>query len=510
MGGTASVPVANDPTDWDMSYRGLGIPNDYGISLAYDTLLAFKHGPGVKYEDLVLQSGLAERWEAPDAQTYTFHLRSGVRFADLPPVNGRALTATDVQWSYEYAGRNGPFQDKKLPPGGFSWFFAGLDRIETPDASTAVVRFKQPYVPFASYSASSFNPIVPHEIYDQDGSLKNRIVGTGPYQLDTGASQRGTRWVWKKNPGYWNTGKPNVNEIDWLVIPDDASVYAAFQTKRLDVIGGTGVSIPIDQVQQIKKAVPSAVMDEYFPFGPTLHINFNTRVEPGKDLRVRQAVSYGIDRDEFIKTFSAGKGVWVLSGAFPDTYTEQEIKQIVGYDPARAKQLVSAAGYDNGVDLECLYPGTNYGQAYISELQLLQAQLKKVGINLNLKSADKAAISRSKTSGTFVVTVDRTLTNLTGDVDSALYQTFHSGLSSDYSGANDPQLDALLDGERRETDPAKRKELVRQAVRLINEGAYRISVYRAPEYQFWQPYLKGYAPNFGDIMVPQPDTWLEK
>src|SRR5947199_1417265 len=99
-GGTVSVNVQTDPFDWDLSYVGKSVPNSNGISLAYESLLTLKRPPQVKYGDIVVQPKLAEKWEAPDAITYTFHLRPGVRFANLPPVNGRAMTAADVVWSY--------------------------------------------------------------------------------------------------------------------------------------------------------------------------------------------------------------------------------------------------------------------------------------------------------------------------------------------------------------------------------------------------------------------------
>ena len=85
-----------------------------------------------------------------------------------------------------------------------------------------------------------------------------------------------------------------------------------------------------------------------------------------------------------------------------------------------------------------------------------------------------------------------------------------TGSASNQSFVSDPKLDALLEAQRREPDAAKRKDLVRQAVRLIVDQAYSIAIYRAASYQFWQPALKNYAPNFGNDAVPQPESWLER
>jgi len=508
-GGKLLTPVPNDPSDWDMSYLGRNVPNPYGQVLAYDTLLGVKHGANVPYEDFVLQPSLAERWETPDAQTYTFHMRSGVRFANLPPLNGRELTADDVKWTYEYWSRSGQFKDKNYPVAQYGWFFEGMQSVEAPDPRTVVVRFGQPFVPFINYTGSYWNPIVPHEIYDQDGNLKDRMVGTGPFQLDPAASQKGTRWVFKKNPNYWDSGKPYIDEVDWLVLPDDASTTAAFQTKQVDIIGATSTGLDLTTARQVQAANPAAIMHPYVTFGPLLFIYINNKVAPLNDVRVRQAISLATDPDEFIKTFAGGQGERTLAGAFPDTFSQEEIRQLQRYDPAQAKQLLSAAGFANGLDLEFIY-NPQYGQLHVSGVQLFQAQLKKAGINLTLRSEDPVAVSTARGSGKYMLTATPRTTALVADVDSYAYANFHTGSANNQSFVSDPNLDKLLEAQRRESDQAKRKDLVRQAVRLIVDQAYSIAIFRAASFQFWHPYLKGFAPNFGTLGVPQADTWLEK
>ena len=182
--------MTTDPWDWDISYNKAS-PNGKGVSLAYDSLLAFKYGTDLEFNQLIVQPDLAERWEvSPDAKTFTFHLRKGVKFQDLPPVNGRELTSADVKFSFEYRTRSGEFADKKLPAAELRYMFEGMDRVETPDAHTAVVHFKEPFVPFLSYAASDWNPILPREIFDRDGHFKEAIVGTSALMLDAAASQR--------------------------------------------------------------------------------------------------------------------------------------------------------------------------------------------------------------------------------------------------------------------------------------------------------------------------------
>jgi len=195
-GGTLIEGILNEPYNWDPSYGGAGSSVDY--HLVYNTLLGWKHGPSVPYAELTLQPELASSWEVPDASTFVFHLRHGTKFANTAPVNDRAFVANDVKFSLEYHSRLGAALSN-LPAGVFGGFFQGLQGIETPDDTTLKVTFKAPFVPFLNFTASPYVPMLAHEVYEQDGHFKDRAVGTGPFLVDSAASQRGTIWVLKKN-----------------------------------------------------------------------------------------------------------------------------------------------------------------------------------------------------------------------------------------------------------------------------------------------------------------------
>jgi peptide/nickel transport system substrate-binding protein len=505
-GGKVSTNISTDPFDWDLSYVGKSLPNGPGQALAYESLLGFQYGANVKYADLHVQPELAQKYESPDGATYTFQLQPNVSFANIAPVNGRALTSADVQWAFQYWSRTGQFAGKKLPVGQFAWFFEGMDSIQTPDPQTVVIKFKTPFAPFLNYAASDYNPIVPHEIYDQYNNLHDHIVGTGPWQLDVASSQKGSRWVWKRNPTYRVSGRPYLDEVDWLVISDDSTAMAAFTAKQLDILSNQADLGP-QQVQTIKQTDPTATLYQNASASP-IHVYMNTRKTPLNDARVRQAISYSIDRDEIIKAIDQGSGYWALAGAMSDTYTQDEIKQLVPSDPQKSKQLLTAAGFANGVDID-FNTTPAYGNQYLSECQLLQAQLKKGGINLNLKTLDKDTYSSAKKNGSFVMTI--TGKDIEGDVDSYLFATFHSGSQDNYAGVNDPKLDQMLEAQRQEIDLAKRKDLVRAAVKYINvDQAYGLALEYGTAYQFSTPALKDYYVQFGVLQVPDSDSWVSR
>jgi peptide/nickel transport system substrate-binding protein len=506
-GGKFSLGVSTDPVDLDVSYTGKTPPANNGLGNIYERLLTLESGPSVPYGQLKVIPQLAEKWESPDAQTYTFHLRPGVTFANIAPVNGRPLVSDDVKWTYEYSSRTGQFANLKLPQAQFDWYFEGMQAIQTPDPQTVVVKFAAPFAPFLNYAAAVYNPIMPHEIYDKEGDFKNTAIGSGPFQLDVASSQKGGRYVFKRNPTYWDKGKPYLDEIDWLVIPDTSSVIAAFQANRTEYLGGDNNQLTAPQAQQLAKTLPSAKeFANYYVQPLNIYMNQRPGTGPLADQRVRQAIGLAIDRDEFINTIDGGQGGWAMAGAFADTWTQAETKQILKFDPQAAKQLLAAAGFPNGVDLEFTYPGTQFGDKSIQQYQLLQAQLKKVGVNLNLKDIDPTAYSQNNKTAKF--TMNARLKDVSGDVDSYLYATYFSTSKANYNGCNDPKLDALILAQRQEADPVKRKEAIRAASKYLNETAQGMAVNYGMRYEFIQPRVQGFAPQFGITNIPDANTWL--
>lgn len=502
-GGQLNVPMAKDLYDFDASHQPSS--NQPIFELVYDRLINAKTGPGVKYTDLVLAPGLAQRWETPDGQTFTFQLQPGVKFADLPPVNGRAMSADDVKWSFEYLSRTGPF--KSLPGGSKTSDFAGLDSVETPNPTTAVAHFSAPYVPFLENLVDITIPMLAHEIYDQDQNFKTHAVGTGPWQLDSAGTQQGARWVFKKNQTYYRQGLPYIDEVNWLVIPDDATQYAAFQTKQIDMVGVDRDTVTVDVAQQLTKDNPAALKYEY-PLGSPGYLYLNVSKSPLDDVRVRKALALCINRDELIKVFGAGKGEWAAAGAPAGLFTDQELKQILKYDPAQAKQLLADAGHPQGVDIEITNPGAERGgQQEVSRIELLVAQAKRGNINLIYHPLNTATDGKRRAAGDFQTDY---IPKPTTNVDSYLVGTFYSKSSGNYGRINDPKLDQLLLAQRRETDPAKRTQIIRQIATYITDQAYGIAFFYGRGYQFWQPYVKNYNLNQTGGRFQATDTWLEK
>lgn len=502
-GGQVNFAISYDSPSYDPATSSNPNQTAEVLGFATDSLLGFKAGPDVPYNTLALEPKIAERWEEPDAQTYILHLRAGVRFADLPPAGGRTVTSADIRWSYEYLTRLGQF--KPLLPSIKAGLFEGLERVETPDSSTVVMHFAAPFAPFTTYAASVFSAILPHEIADQDGDFGKRIVGTGPWQLDPSASQRDVRETYKKNLSYFTSGRPYIDQVSRLILKDNATANAAFQTRRIDTLDYPALSY--GTVEQMKKAVPSAVVYEYLDPSPG-QFYINATKPPLNDLRIRRAIALSVDRDELLRVLAGGRGEWAPAGALPGLFTPEETRQILKHDPAQARQLVSAAGYGGGVDVELLYPAGKYGDAGDTLVQLLQAQLKQGGVNLALRSIDQTAEGIRKHNNDFQL--DYTGVTIQNDLDDYLFGYFHPKSGHNYSKVNDPQLTPLLEAQRRETDQAKRRELWRQAAERVNDQVWAIAFQYVRRSQLWWPHLKNYAPNWGRQAQPVLNSWLQQ
>jgi peptide/nickel transport system substrate-binding protein len=503
-GGTLNYARQNDPFNFDMS-TDLSPVQDQ-VTLTNDSLLVYKNGPDVPFTDAVIGPRLADTWETPDAQTYTFHLHPGVKFAELAPVNGRDMTSADVKWSFEYLSRTGALQ--KLPPAQSAPYYEGLDSVQTPDANTVVVRFSQPLAPFLSYAAIGETSILAHEIYDADGDFVKNNVGTGPWQLDTSSSQHGSRWVFKKNPTYWQNGLPYVDAINWLVLPDAATQRAAFQAKKLDILDYGTSGVRADEAAQTKKANPD-ITDFQFLNTADQILYINVTKPPLNDLRVRQAIALSVDRDAFVNALASGQGQWALVSSGPGLFTDGETKRLLKFDVAQAKQLLSAAGYPNGLEIEQLYYTDSEGADYQTRIQLFQSQMRQSGINITLKGQPQSSISMAFRAADYSLILAGY--TFKGDSDVNLYRQYYSKSARDFMQVKDPKLDDLVVAQRREVDPTKRRDVVRQAIQYVNEQVYGVGFFWASVHNLWQPYVKGMYPNLATgLAIPWKTAWLAK
>src|SRR5438093_1965663 len=321
--------------------------------------------------DLSLKGDLAESWMAsPDHRVWTFKLRQGVKWQNVPPLNGRELTAADVKYCYEQYAKEGVQ----------AFTFQEIEGMETPDKLTLRIHLKTPNTLFVQNVAEPITVIFSREVLEEDGDLKKRLIGTGPYLLKE--HTRKVRVVLQRNPDYFDKGRPYVDEYVILSTPDSATRMAAFRTGQSDILWLASLG----EVETVRKTNPAAVVQEYknvlAPFGLALAQD----KPPFNDVRVRRAISMAVDRQKQVDTLFEGHGIpgWGV----PYLYYQDKMPTLAQlgpwwqHRPTEAKKLLAEAGHANGFETTLFY--YEYFPQMTSQVQLVQQDLKR-NLNINVK-----------------------------------------------------------------------------------------------------------------------------
>jgi peptide/nickel transport system substrate-binding protein len=391
---------------------------------------------------------LAESWEQPEPLTLVFHLRDGVRFGD-----GRPMTARDVVWTID-SMRSGQVISPKTAS------YASVDTVEARDARTVVFHLKHAdNFLLTNLSTGAFG-VVP------EGSGRDfwrHPVGTGPFRFVS--QQIDQDVVAERNPLSW-AGAPKIERVRFRVVPDAI-------TESLEMEKGSGDvavnSLPMDALP-VLAARPNLVVED--SAGTQVqYLGFNLRDPLLKDARVRQAIACAIDRKLIIQTLLRGHAQlaesllpvshWAYTGDGPR----------YDYDPARAAQLLNDAGYPSRQDGARFHltmkTSTDEGTRLLAAV--LQQQLAKVGISLDLRSYEFATFYSDLNRGAFQMYSLRWIGgNEQPDIFSYAYSTARfSPQGLNRSHYSNPQVDTLLaeaaesaDTDRRRADYVEAQQIL--------------------------------------------------
>jgi peptide/nickel transport system substrate-binding protein len=391
---------------------------------------------------------LATSWEQPNPLTYVFHLRSGVRFHD-----GRAMTAHDVVWTLNSI-RNGSVISPRAAA------YASVDTVEARDASTVIVHLKRPDNFLLRNVSTGAMGVVP------DGSGREfwkHPVGTGPFRFVS--QQIDQDVVIERNRLSWSV-VPKLDRVRFAVVPDAI-------TESLELEKGTGDvavnSLPLDSLP-VLAARPDLRIEET---GGTevQYLAFNVRDPLLADARVRQAIACAIDRDLIVRTLMRGHAQPTMSLLPANHWAWSGDVARYNYDPARAEQLLGAAGFkrgNNGVRLHLTMKTSNdEGTRLLAAV--LQQQLARVGIALDLRSFEFATFYSDVTRGAFQM---YSLRWIGGNEQPDIFS--YAFLTANFSpkGANrghysNAKLDALLTDATENEDRTQRKADYAEAQQIL-------------------------------------------
>jgi len=440
-----------------------------------------------------LDGDLAENWEVVDEFNWIFHMRPGVRFHNVPPVNGRPLVAEDITYSYK--------RIEVTPGASLTGWNEWIDRYEATDDQTFTVHTKKPYAYIFMTLGSPRMAVVPKEAVEEFGDLKSNMIGTGPFMLKSWDINQGIEA--ERNPDYYRTDIPYLDGLNWIVMPDDAAIQASFRAGRSDVYAATD-KLRAQSVSSVKGVSTQRFLTRAY----TVLILNATRVPAFADERVREAVDLSLDRQAMIDKLFLGDGE--LSGpvgpSWDTALPPEEIRQAYTRDVAKAKQLLSAAGQENlRFTLVCSNYADNPDRAAI-----IQQNLREAGITVQLEARELGTWLNDLFAVNYEANTYANLPYLSDDIQLQSHHTkgFNRAM---FFGITDPEVDSLLEQVQTTIDEEARRELARQVQRkILQRHGPTLTLYEPYAYLVAYDYIKNYKPGPWGFGMYKFDMWLDK
>jgi peptide/nickel transport system substrate-binding protein len=410
---------------------------------------------------------LAESWTVSgDRRTYTFKIRPGVKFHD-----GSLLTARDVKASYDHI---------IFPPPGVvssrQAAYKTVEAVEAPGNDTVIFRLKWPEASFIANVASPWNWIYKADILARDPHwYEKNVMGTGPFKFVEYV--RGSHWVGKKNPDYWDKGKPYLDGFRAIFISSSSAQVAAIRGERA-MIQFRGFS-PADRDALVSALGPKITVQES-PWNCSIQVALNQQKKPFDDKRVRRALTLALDRWEGSKALSRIAIVKEVAGiqvpGTPWATPPDELARLAGYghdiNAARteARRLLKEAGAEN---LSFTLLNRGVPQPYEPVGIWLIDQWRQIGVNVKQTVLESAAWLQAQKDGNFEVSTNAPCNSIVEpDMDLHWYLTTSP---VNFSKHRDTVMDELYQKQSRATDPEERRRLLRAfEKRLYDEEVHFI------------------------------------
>jgi peptide/nickel transport system substrate-binding protein len=450
LGGSLSMSLADD----DVQNFDPIVPTDnmsiWTMLLIYDQLIR------VAPDGVSLEPGLAESWEiSDDLLTYTLHLR------DTTFHDGSAVTADDVVYSITRTAQDETSTWKGMVD--------VIGTIEAADPKTVVITLSKVWSPFEADLALFACSIISKAAHEAQGAeLFNKPIGSGPFMLDTW--DKGSELILKKNPTYWDEGKPYLDEVVFKVLIDANSRMLQFQGGELDI----ATSVPYSQIESLKSNPDVVVLqDSVARFD---YIGMNVTREPWNDKNLRQAINYAVDNQQIIDNVLFGSAVFAntylpLMAGHSDT--------VVGYpfDLAKAKELVAQSAGKDGWKGELLIGSGDPVGDQIS--QIVAAQMKEIGGDITVIAQEPAANRDAvRVKGEYDWQKGYYTTDI---IDPDQLTTFavksDGGTQAIFTHYKNEEVDALCTQAATEPDNAKRMALYEQIQQMHSDDAPMIFLF---------------------------------
>jgi len=400
---------------------------------------------------------LAESWTlSDDGRVYTFKLHTGVKFHD-----GAAFSADDVKFSLDRAmAPDSQNAQKQL--------FAAIDTVEVVDPATVKVTLKHPQGSFL-YNMGWGDAVIMSP--KSAATNKEKPIGTGPFRFQDWV--KGSSVTLVKSDSYW--GEPaHFDKAEFRFIPDAAAAVPAMLSGDVQAFP----FFPPDAVAQVKDD-PNLKVVVGATEGETI-LAMNNKKPPLDQLKVRQAVSYALDRKAIIDGASAGLGVPIGSHMSPSNKDYVDLTGVYPHDPARAKELLKEAGLENGFKATLKLPPPEYARL---GGEIVASELRDVGIDLEIIPVEWAQwLDQVFTRKDY----DFTIVSHTEPNDIDIYSR-----EDYYFNYQNPEFNKVIGELNLTSDEARRKELLASAQKILADDAVVGFLFELPKVGVWDAKLEG-------------------
>lgn len=454
-----------------------------------------------------IKPAVADSWEAnKDASVFTFKIRKGVKFH-----NGREVVADDFKYAWERVAKKDSGSDVSYhlaPIKGFDEMQEGktdtLEGIKVKDKYTLEITLSYPYADFTSTLGHPiFSPVPKEEVEKDPKAFSEKPIGNGPFEMIEPWQHNQSIMV-KRFKNYYGE-KSLLDQVNFKIFENENTAYLEFKAGNLDY-----TYIPEGQIKAVQSEYgKSAIVGK--PQLILYYYVFNMDKEPFKNNSdLRKAINYAIDRKAIADTIYEGTRAPALGIIPPGIEGYKKSKISYSYNLTKAKESLKKAGYENGQGLPTLKLSFNSGKGHEGPAQAVQANLKSIGINIELESMEWGAFIDAAQKGELALfrfgwAADYPI------MDNFLYPLFYSkNIGKDNtSNYNNPKIDELLIEARKTLNKEKRLELYRNAEnKILDDSPVVPIVFYASRVVFGK--------NVKDfIRTPMDDTplnlvWLEE
>ncbi|MBD3647592.1 MAG: ABC transporter substrate-binding protein, partial [Pseudomonadales bacterium] len=383
---------------------------------------------------------------------------------------------------------------KKIPT-----YFSHIDDVVARDEHTVVFHFNEYNAEWAyRFGYGYYSGIVPRETADVDRKDWRNLVGSGPFTMSRYIL--GNKQSYVKNPDYWDTetidGReyqiPFVDKVNYRIIKDEATQLTAIRTGQLDILE----AVRWIAVDYLKETTPELKWNRWLGTGGTF-VALRVDKKPFDDIRVRRALNLAVNQQEIVDIFYGGHAelmAYPQHPGFGKYYQPLEempasVQELFTYNPDKAKQLLEAAGYGDGFEVNIQVCSCSPDQMDL--IPLIDSYLAKVGVRLKIKPMEYASFLSAMTTRTHTPAYMMG----SGHVNptTTLRKSFVTGQTWNPSMYADPEFDAKMGEVYRTRDDEKRIALVREMTVEILDKAPYIWLPTGYAYTAWWPWVRNYA-----------------